>query len=384
MRSESTQLMPPRTIGAGEDPSTRKHQGIPGVERLSSGRLYAVYYTGTLDGEGPGNYVVLTTSTDDGRSWREIQVVGPQGNAAKDQRAFDSTLWLDPTGRLWWFWSQEYSNGLWDISAPSNVWAAICDAPDTDSPQWSTPRRIGAGIMLNKPTVLDDGTWLLPTSVWTFKPEEVPESLRGLGGPNLLRSRDQGHTFEFLHVPQAPQDVCLYDEHWTVQLSDGSLMILLRTKTGPWLTRSNDGGSSWTTPEPAHLGSVNSRFVLRKLRSGRLLFVFHHTRHALPGCPIDATAGSYGPRENITAWLSEDDGKSWRGQLTIDPRTDISYPDVTEGDDGFLYLIYDRKRRNLGQILLARFTENDILAGEMLTPGSFASSIVAAFPTVLK
>ncbi|MBR0460064.1 MAG: exo-alpha-sialidase [Victivallales bacterium] len=140
MRSESTLLMPPRTIGASEAPSTRKHQGIPGVERLSSGRLFAVYYTGTLQGEGPGNYVVLSTSTDDGRSWREIQVVGPQGDDALNQRAFDSTLWLDPSGRLWWFWSQAYSNGLWDNTAPGNVWASICDAPDTDSPQWSSPR----------------------------------------------------------------------------------------------------------------------------------------------------------------------------------------------------------------------------------------------------
>ncbi|MBR0460065.1 MAG: exo-alpha-sialidase [Victivallales bacterium] len=234
--------------------------------------------------------------------------------------------------------------------------------------------------MLNKPTVLNDGTWLLPTAIWTFKPDELPESLRGLGGPNLLRSRDQGQTFEFLHVPQAPQDICLFDEHWVVQLADGTLQILLRTKIGPWLTRSKDGGTTWTSPAPANLGSVNSRFVFRKLRSGRLLFVFHHTQHALPGCPINPNTDSFGPRENITAWLSDDDGTTWRGQLSIDRRTDISYPDVTEGNDGFLYLIYDRNRRNLGQILLARFTESDILAGEMLTPGSFASAIASAFP----
>ena len=88
----------------------------------------------------------------------------------------------------------------------------------------------------------------------------------------------------------------------------------------------------------------------------------------------------WGCREKLTAWLSDDDGASWHGRLLLDERPGVSYPDFTEGSDGFLYCIYDRDRCGRGEILLARFSEQDVEAGEFITPGSFLRSIVSAFP----
>jgi beta-xylosidase len=85
--------------------STRLFQGIPGLERAPNGRLWAVWYAGGPDEptEGPGNYVVVVTSKDDGRTWSEPQlVIDPPG----DGRAYDPTLWHDPDGRMWLFWAQ--------------------------------------------------------------------------------------------------------------------------------------------------------------------------------------------------------------------------------------------------------------------------------------
>ncbi len=45
-------------------------------------------------------------------------------------------------------------------------------------------------------------------------------------------------------------------------------------------------------------------------------------------------------------------------------RENISYPDGVEADDGTIYVIYDRERQGAGDILMARFTERDILAGK--------------------
>ena len=39
-----------------------------------------------------------------------------------------------------------------------------------------------------------------------------------------------------------------------------------------------------------------------------------------------------------------------------------------------------RDRCGRGEILLARFSEQDVEAGEFITPGSFLRSIVSAFP----
>ena len=92
-----------------------------------------------------------------------------------------ANVWIDPLGRLWVFWGQ--SAGMQD--GRFGVWAIVTDDPDAAEPKWSAPRRLGDGIMLNKPTVLKNGDWLLPASVW-----KADNSCR------VLASTDQGQTFQ--------------------------------------------------------------------------------------------------------------------------------------------------------------------------------------------
>ena len=66
--------------------------------------------------------------------------------------------------------------------------------------------------------------------------------------------------------------------------------------------------------------------------------------------------------------------------MMIDERPGVSYPDFTEGSDGFVYCIYDHERLERGEILLARFTEEDVAAGSFVTPGGFTRGVVSAFP----
>jgi len=62
--------------------------------------------------------------------------------------------------------------------------------------------------------------------------------------------------------------------------------------------------------------------------------------------------------------LSEDDGKTWPHKLLLDERKNVSYPDSVEDEDGNIYAIYDRSRGAEKEILMARFREEDIIAGE--------------------
>jgi hypothetical protein len=50
----------------------------------------------------------------------------------------------------------------------------------------------------------------------------------------------------------------------------------------------------------------------------------------------------------------------------------VSYPDGTEGADGFIYVTYDRGRyeKDEQEILFAKFTEVDIKAGKLVSEGS--------------
>ena len=47
----------------------------------------------------------------------------------------------------------------------------------------------------------------------------------------------------------------------------------------------------------------------------------------------------------------------------IDERPGVSYPDGVQGPDGTIYLIYDYRRQADKKILMATFTEEDVLGG---------------------
>jgi hypothetical protein len=349
-------LLPPPVDTAPDEryrPQVRPFQGIPGIEAVGPRRLFATWYScGAADldhfGEGPTNYVILARSDDEGRTWLDpALVVDPPG----DVRAFDPCLWQDPLGRLWLFWAQ--SHGFWDGRA--GVWAIRCDRPEEDAPAWSTPERLCNGIMMNKPTVLADGTWLLPAAVWDRPatgpgakdphPEVAPERR-----PNVVASTDQGATWAIRGgvdiADRAP------DEHMVVQMRDGRLWMLIRTRYGIGQSFSSDGGATWSPGEPAQLSGPNSRFYIRRLRSGRLLLVNHRVDAARPRL-----------RSNLCAWLSEDEGKTWRGGQLIDEREKVSYPDGAERGDGRLAIVYDWDRHGHGHILMAEVSESDILSG---------------------
>ena len=114
---------------------------------------------------------------------------------------------------------------------------------------------------------------------------------------------------------------------------------------------STDGGKNWSKPTASKINHPVARFHIRRLASGRLLLIKH-------GDTID----SHQHRSKLTAWLSENDGESWIGGLMLDKRNGISYPDGFQAPDGTIYISYDRNRATDGEILLARFTEEDIVA----------------------
>jgi hypothetical protein len=332
--------------GAEYDDGTRLFQGIPGIERAANGRLWAVWYAGGPNepGEGPGNYVVLVTSGDDGQTWsRPKLVIDPLGPV----RAYDPCLWHDPLGRLWLFWAQSYH--LWD--GRSGVWSMVTENSGDESPPWSPPRRLCHGIALNKPTVLSTGEWLLPASVWERPAGEHTAAAyrHDLGpqrGANVIASRDQGDTWTHLGQAIVPQRV--FDEHMIVERRDGSLWMLVRAAYGIGESVSTDRGKTWGAGRRSGIRHVNSRFFIRRLASGRLLLVTHEP-------PNGKT------RSHLTARLSADDGQTWQGGLVIDERPGVSYPDAVQSPDGTIYLIYDYARQADRTILMATLTEGDIL-----------------------
>jgi predicted neuraminidase len=203
--------------------------------------------------------------------------------------------------------------------------------------------------MMNKPTVLSTGEWLMPAAVWDRDPRR-PE-LAAERHSNVHVSRDEGRTWAWLGGAETPQRA--FDEHMVVERRDGSLWMLIRTQYGVGESVSLDRGRTWSEGRPSAIPGPNSRFFIRRLRSGRLLLVNHH---------------GFTGRSHLTAMLSEDDGLTWPARLLLDERKAVSYPDGIEAPDGRLFIIYDFNRQSDREILLAVLREEDILSGRCVSP----------------
>ncbi|MHB8900588.1 MAG: sialidase family protein, partial [Thermoguttaceae bacterium] len=201
---------------------------------------------------------------------------------------------------------------------------------------------ITEGIMMCKPTVLDDGSWLLPTAIWHRE-----------GSCRVVASSDEGKTWALrgtATVPDPKDRNC--DEPMIVQRKDGSLWQWVRTRYGIGTSFSTDAGRTWTPVEPSDVAHPAARFFIRRLASGKLLLVKHG--------PIGERTG----RSHLMAFVSADDGRTWQGGLLLDERSGVSYPDGFQADDGRIHIIYDFDRLGDKTILMAVFTEADVLAGK--------------------
>jgi predicted neuraminidase len=324
--------------GASFQDEARSGAMIIGMDRTPKGRIWGCW-TGT--GDKKDGYFLLATSDDNGTTWSKPRLaVGARTEPEqKLSGALVGNLWSDQKGRLWLFFDQQ----LGDPQGRITNWFIRCDDPDAAEPQWSEPVQFAEGCTLNKPTVLKNGDWLLPVSDWQKKTARVFASI------------DEGASWRERGSLQFPD--WEFDEHMTVELRDGRLWMLARTSGQPFESFSSDQGRTWSEArQAATVQNINARFFLRRLKSGRILLVKN-------GPPTERLA----KRSHMSAYLSEDDGQTWKGGLLLDERSSVSYPDGFESPDGLIHILYDWNRHTDAEILLAKFREEDVLAGEIVS-----------------
>lgn len=336
-------------------------QGIPGIVHTKGGRTFISLYSGDVK-ETYGNFCVLLKSDSDTDFGEPIAAAKKDGNF----RCFDPVLWLDPLDRLWF---------IWNVMPGEQVYAAICENPDADELVWGEEFYIGRGVMMNKPIVLSSGEWLFPIAVW--KTDIYPEMRKSAllkderAGSYVYKTSDNGRSFVCLGMADIRNRS--FDEHMVLELKNGVLMMLVRTNYGIGVCYSYNQGKNWSTGEDSKLGGPCSRFHICRLRSGRILLL-NHT--------------NFTGRNNLTALLSDDDGKTFPYSLMLDERSSVSYPDAMEADDGYIYITYDRDRgcfKNsleeayacAREVLTAKITEEDILNGKLVSKDGFLKNVVS-------
>ncbi|WP_017260003.1 sialidase family protein [Pedobacter arcticus] len=329
----------------------RQHELVSSIATSEDGKvIYLAWYTGG-PGEGPGNYVTLSVSTDGGHSWKNDElVVYPKDTTS---RFFDPVLWRDKFGKVWLFYAVSMNNMHFDLRDGVN---AIPVAWDGKKIAWEKPKLLSYGVMMNKPVYVPQiDEVLFPVSIWqlgknfTKEPNYIPDGTF-IYNYSYKKGKKLGYLNEHSSINTLPNKLRTFDEHQLVQINNaGDFLCLVRTKKGVYFSKSKDYGKSWTVLQPFTTTgpTTASRFYVGKLRSGNLLLILNDNEK----------------RTNMTAFISKDGGETWPYKLLLDNRENVSYPDADEDSNGKIHITFDRDRKGAKEINYCSVTEQDIIDG---------------------
>lgn len=326
----------------------RKFGGCPSITQTPDGTLWLSVTSGGV-GEDINNYAALKKSTDGGLTWSEFVLVADPDAPVRTSEPF---VWCDPQGRLYFWWSQMFmvpskgnSDGRMGVFM---MWS------DDYGKTWTKPERKMHGFSNQNPIILSNGNMAMPVNIWNNNSNH-PE-LDALKKPALYISSDRGETWTLAGAATQCSDSWFW-ENSIMEKKDGTLEMYYRTvSAGVEKTVSEDGGKSWSAGTSAGISKTSARTATVKLKNGNWVIVSHDDEYA------------NGARSHMTVWLSEDEGETMPYKIQID--TVGWYPAIYEGNDGFLYIVYDRGREGGGCAMFAKLTEADIKAGRLVSEGS--------------
>lgn len=153
------------------------------------------------------------------------------------------------------------------------------------------------------------------------------------GDSYCVLSDDDGKTWRDGQRVRPAKGKCY--EPACIELSDGRVMILMRTGLGgQYKSLSKDGGETWTEPVPTPLTGSDAPVAITRIpTTGDLLAIWNHN----PGSKR---------RNPLTAAISKDEGETWTNFRNVEdtPADDAwAYPAVTWVGDRALITYFNYK-----------------------------------------
>jgi len=154
-----------------------------------------------------------------------------------------------------------------------------------------------------------------------------------IGRPFVLRSDNEGKTWQFLPVPGAPNARVTLNETALIENDRGEIVAMIRSEPPEgghlYQSTSKDGGLTWSTPQRTEIWGYPAHLL--RLADGRILCTFGYRR---------TPAG-------VRAVLSDDGGRTWKTDHPIvirddhvGPGGDLGYPISEEVAPGKVFTIY--------------------------------------------
>ncbi|MDR2704251.1 MAG: glycoside hydrolase [Planctomycetaceae bacterium] len=333
---------------------------IPGIAKTTKGTLLVVYdcrYNSSSD--LPADIDIgLSRSTDGGETWEEPRVILDYGKRDPKEGVGDPSILVDPqTGRIWVAAVWTHEGGVVSekgLKSGKTGQFVLCYSDD-DGITWSPGRNItheigasedwrlvmqgpGAGICTKK------GVLVFPAYFF---------DANGVRYSTIMSSEDHGKTWQVGTGARKQTD-----ESQVVELSDGSLMLNMRTYNLNSGTRAvavtKDYGKTWTEhptslsalPEPVCQASIFSLAGTGKGTNDNLLVFFN---------PCDSSS-----RINMTLQVSEDDGMTWTKKRKLYEPYSYGYSSLCLIDNDTIGVVYE----TTGGLIFQKVNISDLISSK--------------------
>jgi len=190
--------------------------------------------------------------------------------------------------------------------------------------RWTEPKQFFEGYVGSMRGMIQtrSGRLLLPVAIAVPEREQPPgEGVidHGWNDAVVFHSDDRGDTWTLgparLRIPQDnTRGLTRYGgvEPNIIQLADGRIWMLIRTKNGHLWESFSPDGIEWSDAKPSKLISSDSPASLARLRDGRIVILFNACQKW-----DDPKSYAIGGREVLHAAISSDEGKTWQGMREI-------------------------------------------------------------------
>lgn len=299
------------------------------LRRAPNGDLLIVSQCGDITEPAPLNRVYLFRSTDDGKTWSAGQKLYPEdGNAvyATEMTVIGDEIAVYLTVHTGYFC--RCKNVVIKSRDNGYTWSEPTVFPD-----WQGFTFV-RGVL-----TLKNGTLLLPYQHYPVSDEDnerldkaklpVWESDTANVYNGVFASTDGGKTWarrgeNSVSLIGADGKKCWqWTEPTLAELTDGTVVMLLRVRGGGclWRSESEDGGFTWSSPERTEIPNPGNKPKL--IQDGKRILLLN--------TPNDKYGFQY--RTPLTVWESKDDMRSWKEYVVSDFQGWLSYPDgIVEGN----------------------------------------------------
>ena len=316
-----------------------KFYRIPSLVKASDGALVAIAdKRGDALGDLPNIITIVSKrSTDGGKTWSDMSIVAKGDTVAKCGYGDAVVIADEKRGNLVAVFSG--NNGLWHSNEESLIrtytsistdngktWGAVTDITDQvyggvygEGTRYGLFTGSGSGVQLKHGqyagrimlvvTARNDATW------------------GGTMSNYAIYSDDGGITWHASKNPGCSDG----DEAKVVELSNGHVLMSIRNraKGHRLFSISKDGGETWSEPKPNTTildPACNGDIVSYTYKGKNLLL------HSLPASPTT--------RENVTVYVSEDNGETWTPKRCI-YKGYSAYSSLQVLDDGTIGIIVE-------------------------------------------